>query len=559
MIAHLVDAIRESTALAPLGANAQAITRLSGSFGRVTSAAATTSVASPNSKPSTESLTWSALAVITLIGLGLRLARFDESFSIDELFARQEILPSQSLSDLIKAVSESIEVSPPLFFVLAWICSKFSSSIDAIRLPSLIAGTAAIPIAFLVGRRAVGSLAGTVAAAVVAFDPLAIFYSAEARPYALATLLGGLTLLLILRAVEGRRLLDWAWFTLAASASLYTHYTAVFLVGGALLWVLIAFRQQLWRQALLSGLAIALIFLPWLPQVGGKRVLVIYGAISAGEVPLATLKLPASAMLGSNWVPLDHLPGLTVVSLVLGAIAVGAIGHLIRSLSTGIRPRFASPAVGVLLASASVPGGLGCYSALSGTNLLNARNLSSVIVGIAVLAAAMMVTRPEWLAALTISIALSAMLFAAVDSVQSRNQNTNLKQASKLVTELLPSNAIIWDGSFTRMTPSLGRIIPRGTGTSLYLGSRFTTFDGTELFPAWYKAITEKRPLAIVTVDPGKSKLAGLLKARGSVAKQFTLACERWVAGIAPLLIRVYVPLGSNPEVAKSCLSAAAD
>ena len=405
----------------------------------------------------------------------------------------------------------------------------------------------------------VGSLAGTVAAAVVAFDPLAIFYSAEARPYALATLIGGLTLLLILRAVESRRLLDWAWFTLAASASLYTHYTAVFLVGGALLWALVAFRRQVWRQILLSGLAIALIFLPWLPQVGGKRVLVIYGAISAGEVPLATLKLPASALLGSNWVPLDHLPGLTVVSLVLGAIAVGATGHLISSLSTGIRPRLASPAVGVLVASASVPVGLGCYSALSGTNLLNARNLSSVVVGIAVLAAAMLVTRPEWLAALTISIALSAMLFAAVDSVQPRNQNTNLKQASKIVRQILPSNALIWDGSFTRMTPALGRIIPRGTGMSLYLGSRFTTFDGTELFPAWYKAITEKRPLAIVTVDPGKSKPAVLLKARGSVAKQFALACDRRVAGIAPLLIRVYVPLGSNSGVAKACLSAAAE
>ena len=53
------------------------------------------------------------------------------------------------------------------------------------RLPSLIAGTATIPLVYLLGVRTLGRTAGLIAAAVIALSPFMIYYSVEARAYAL--------------------------------------------------------------------------------------------------------------------------------------------------------------------------------------------------------------------------------------------------------------------------------------------------------------------------------------------------------------------------------------
>ena len=50
-----------------------------------------------------------------------------------------------------------------------------------VRLPSLVLGTAAIPVVFLLGRRVAGTRVGLFAAAILALSPFAIFYSTEAR------------------------------------------------------------------------------------------------------------------------------------------------------------------------------------------------------------------------------------------------------------------------------------------------------------------------------------------------------------------------------------------
>src|SRR5436190_20055625 len=76
------------------------------------------------------------------------------------------------------------------------------------------------------GRRA-ALLAGLLAAC----SPLLVWYSQEARAYALLVLLGSLSVLLMLRALErpsGARLAAWA---VVAALALCSHYFAVFLVA----------------------------------------------------------------------------------------------------------------------------------------------------------------------------------------------------------------------------------------------------------------------------------------------------------------------------------------
>ena len=53
-----------------------------------------------------------------------------------------------------------------------------------IRLPSLVCGTAAVPVIFLLGERIRDRATGMVAAALTALSPFAVYFATEARPYA---------------------------------------------------------------------------------------------------------------------------------------------------------------------------------------------------------------------------------------------------------------------------------------------------------------------------------------------------------------------------------------
>src|SRR5260221_431406 len=147
-------------------------------------------------------------------------------------------LMHKGFGSMLSGVSAG-ESTPPLYYCLAWVWAKaFGTSEAGLRSLSALIGTATIPLAYAIGRRAAGRLPGLIAAALCAFNPLLVWYSQEARSYALLVFLSGLTLLALLASLQQptwRRLALWA---LAAIAALATHYFAGFLVGGEALWLL---------------------------------------------------------------------------------------------------------------------------------------------------------------------------------------------------------------------------------------------------------------------------------------------------------------------------------
>ena len=108
----------------------------------------------------------------------------------------------------------SSEATPPLYYVLAWVWTKlFGSGAVGIRSLSAVFGTVTIPVAWWAGRTLVARAAGLGAAALVAFSPYMVWYSQEARAYALLVLLCGISLALFaqaLRRPESRWLAWWA-------------------------------------------------------------------------------------------------------------------------------------------------------------------------------------------------------------------------------------------------------------------------------------------------------------------------------------------------------------
>ena len=325
---------------------------------------------------------------MTVLGFGLRLAIFGQSLFGDEL-STYWIVHDRSLGDVLSSVRSNDEITPPLYFVLGWLTLEIGGDPEWVRLPSLIAGTATIPLVYLLGARTLNRTAGTIAAAVMTLSPFMIYYSAEARSYALMIALLTLSTLALLLAIERRRLLWWVIYAVASCAALYSHYTCVFVLAAQVLWVLWKHREAL-RPCILANVGVAVGFAPWIP-----------GFISDNDSPttkildaLQPFDLGAVSNAIENWavgypyIPESVLPGtvaqlMIAAGLVLAAAASGPRlwGSLERYGAAAVRRIPPGAALVALLALSTVIGEA-IFSAV-GTNLLGARNLNAAWPGFA--------------------------------------------------------------------------------------------------------------------------------------------------------------------------------
>ncbi len=131
------------------------------------------------------------------------------------------------------------ENTPPLWYVLEWGFSRvLGTGVVALRLLSALAGIATVAVAWAIGSELAGRRVAIVTATLVAVNPLFVWYSQEARAYALFVFTASLALLCFLRAMRAPTNRRLAEFALTASLALLTHYFAVFLLMPMALWLL---------------------------------------------------------------------------------------------------------------------------------------------------------------------------------------------------------------------------------------------------------------------------------------------------------------------------------
>jgi mannosyltransferase len=198
--------------------------------------------------------TFPLLVITALAGL-LRFGWLDhQSFWFDEAVTVQ--LVHKSFTGMLAALPNT-ESTPPLYYVLAWGWSRiFGTDEVGLRALSAVLGTATVPVAFAVGRFFVSRRAGLFAAGLVACSPLLVWYSQEARSYALLAFLSVLSALAFGHALDrptGRSLMCWAAVSCLALAA---HYFAVFLVGAEALWLLLTHVRRLAVWGAVAGAAI---------------------------------------------------------------------------------------------------------------------------------------------------------------------------------------------------------------------------------------------------------------------------------------------------------------
>lgn len=211
-----------------------------------------------------------ALATLAILVAGGTAIRFyglgTQSFWYDEAFAAE--LARAPAMDLATGLVRDLG-NPPLYPILLGVWSSvFGTSDVALRAFSALAGALAIPVLWMVAKRLAPSGAALLATFLFAISPLHVALAQEARGFALVTLLGLLSVLALLRAVDQPRSTGrWMVYALFTFGALYAHYYAVFLVLShlLLLWSLRAAKGRVvsaWIGAL--GLS-AVLYASWIP------------------------------------------------------------------------------------------------------------------------------------------------------------------------------------------------------------------------------------------------------------------------------------------------------
>ena len=354
---------------------------------------------------------WMALAAITLLAAALRLSTLNlQSFWYDEAFTPVHVLHS-SLWATLRSVAHT-ENSPPLWYVLEWLASRVLGNGEvALRLPSALAGIATVPVAWAIGRELAGRRAAMLCAAIVAVNPLFVWYSQEARVYALFVLTATITMLCFLRADAEPTPRRMAAFALSGAVALCTHYFALFLLAPMALWLL---REPVRRRACLPALgALTLTGLALIPLISAQGG---HGTQWIGRWPLSERlqAIPQYYLTGYTGSSLGHGLELLVALVIVLPAALG-----LWRLSGLTSPQAARAQRGALLAFgiAAVAVLAPIALALLGADYLAPRNLVAAMIPVTALIAVLVLAPAGSRAADTLAIAgalVIVLAFAAI-------------------------------------------------------------------------------------------------------------------------------------------------
>ncbi|MCB0114532.1 MAG: hypothetical protein KDD84_10595 [Caldilineaceae bacterium] len=297
--------------------------------------------------------------VIVALGVALRALRldwqplwWDEGYSV--YFATEPLLA------MLRLTAEDIH--PPLYYALlhGWLLAWGNATPLTLRTFSILIGVLALPAFWWTARVLFPRRPGLAvwATLLLAISPMHIFYSQEVRMYGLELLLGLLSTGFFWRMMaqspadspaESATRRTWTrsrvLYALTTTALLYTEYYAVLLPAAHLLWGVWSVRRdggQL-RRLLWTGVAVAVLYLPWLVYATPALLNYIPGKVVAdADDPLSLpiyLWRHLSAFLTGHVTPVS----VDLARLQFGAVVAGALLLLIAASFAVRRRRKTTP------------------------------------------------------------------------------------------------------------------------------------------------------------------------------------------------------------------------
>jgi len=413
------------------------------------------------------------LGGLMLAGLALRLAKLWDGVYADEL-STLYIVRGRSLGDALDIVSSDAEVSPPLSFIASWAFAKLGSAPELIRLPSLLAGMASVPLTYLVGTRAVGRTAGLAAAAIVALSPFMVYFSTEARGYALAIVFLLASTLALLQAIRSPARGWWIAYAAFSALAMYSHYTAAFPLAAQLLWVLWA-APRTRAAALLANLLALILYLPWLSGMLGdtsSSTLPLVEAFVATGFDAKLSALEAWAF-GGPYLPPAVFPGAWVVAIGAAGVAIAAVAAI------AVRARGPAP-VGapatehgtalLICLGLSAPVLELALAVVGGPETFGSRNLGSASAGMALgIGALVTAAGPLW-GGVAFATVMAAFVAGSAANLGAEHAKPDFEAVARWIDARAKPGDVIVDVHDVRSTP-----VPL-TPLDAYLESDLDTF-----------------------------------------------------------------------------------
>jgi mannosyltransferase len=340
------------------------------------------------------------VAGLTVLAAALRFATLGvQAYHHDEIVTASRVLRG-SFGHAMDAVGFS-ESAPPLYYALAWFWTQLTGTGEfGLRSLSALAGVATVPVAYLIGLELRGRRAGLMAAALVAVNPMLLWYSQEGRAYALLVLLCAVSLLYCVRALQRGERRDFLLWGLASGLALATHYFAVFPIAAEAIWLL---RRR--GKASLGGLGIIAAFgLALAPLVAHQTSLGHAEWIGNFTLGHRLWETAATFLTGetTDIIARPERPELALIPLVLALAALVLLalrGSREERRAAAIPLSLALAAIGIPILLAVLPGG---------KDFVLARNVLPALLPLLV-AIAIAVTLP---AARRLGAAIAAILLA---------------------------------------------------------------------------------------------------------------------------------------------------
>lgn len=229
-------------------------------------------MASTKSQHSNQPYSFYELALIVGIIIAAFVMRYygidRQSLWADELFGISTALSPHFVDIIPRLLADS---HPPGYLsFLYFYVPLFGDSELQLRLHSLIAGTALVLITYFFGRRYFSAATGLLGALLLAVNYESIYYSQEARAYAMLAVTCLLSLYYFLGFIINGTCSnkDKFLFVIFSSAAMYLHYSGVVFVGCEGIIYAIALCHNRSQRFFIEGLIIfsvlGLLYAPWL-------------------------------------------------------------------------------------------------------------------------------------------------------------------------------------------------------------------------------------------------------------------------------------------------------
>jgi 4-amino-4-deoxy-L-arabinose transferase-like glycosyltransferase len=409
------------------------------------------------------------VAGLTVVGVAIRVVVAQQAPFADEL-STYWIVSTNGLSGVLSTVHSNAEITPPLSFVAGWLSAQIDGSPEMVRAPSLLAGAVTIPGVYLLGLRTVGRAAAPVATALTALAPFMIFYSAEARGYALMMALVLLSTLAMLVAVDDSRARWWVFYAVASCAAVYTHYTSVFVLGAQLIWLLWA-HPEARRPALLANAGAVVAFLPWISGLikdFDSPTTDILSALQPFDAEHVRISLEHwSIGYPYSIVGLTDVPGVMALLLLGLAVVVAVAGVLLARAGRRLGAESWVPDRRTLLIVAlalSTPVGAALFSALGGTTVFSTRNLAASWPALALAFSALLVAAGPRLRFAAVGLAVASFAIGAVKLLDEQYGRPQYQATANFVDRnaapgdvVIDETGVLSPGPLSHIDPYLAR------------------------------------------------------------------------------------------------------